>query len=220
MKNLAFLYENLPADYKLRTSEMLEFLAFQGHFVMPRNAVFIEILPLLSEKLTQDLADYLAFLDTKIEKEISPEEKAEKALSLAKRLVLNLQKMPAESLENLRNELKKMIPQPDSTVMLKLGSGAYPEERETSVGIFVAIQSVRTTEETLDFQHFFENVFRLAQNKPFELLDSVLSEFESESEPEYWLTSIPASKMYEGLYGLHFSLKGRLNLSNVENEGE
>ncbi len=217
MQNLPFLYENLPANLKTQAFEILEFWAFQGHLSIPKHASFVEILPLLPEKLRNDLADYLRFLESKIEKTINAEEKAAKAHLLAQKVLQELDKMPKESIDSLKTELKKMIPQADSTVMLKIGSGAYEEERETSVGIFIGVQNVQTAE-TIDLESYFTEVFRLAHIEKLEVLEEVLAEFEAEAEPEFWLTSIPASKIDEGLYGLHFSLRARLILTEKEYE--
>jgi len=209
MQNLAFLYENLPTEFKTKVNELLEFWAFQKHFLLSQQDSFPQILTLLPEKLKNDLTDYLAFLDTKIDKEIDPIQKKAKATLLAQKIVYYLEKMPAQEVENLKKELQKMTPQADSTVMLKIGSGIDQEDKETIVGIFIAIQSVQTSEEIV-LETFFENVLFLAKPKQIELLEKVLDEFEQESEEHYWLTFMPFSKIEGSLWGGQFTIHGKL----------
>ncbi|TAH22689.1 MAG: hypothetical protein EAZ08_00185 [Cytophagales bacterium] len=131
-------------------------------------------------------------------------------VELTKKLVELLEQVPIEVCEAHQRELLKIMPTEKSEVILKIGSGTFPEEHERSIGIFVQISHAEPASKEYSLTMLWQTILQSSTHDDLEFLDKILDSFESEASTPYEMRFTPAVFVREHIGCSHFSLIGKI----------
>lgn len=131
-------------------------------------------------------------------------------VDLTEKLLLILEKIDEESRTILQDELMKVVPSEESEVILKAGGGRFPDDNEWNIGIFVQVTPPQTNPEPQTLDLLIRNIVQLAETDTLEVVDEVLTGFET-ALPPYKFLYTDAQMVNETIGAFHFSLIGKLN---------
>jgi len=121
-----------------------------------------------------------------------------------------LAQTPTEQQEGLREELLKMLPQEGSEVKLKIGSGIYPEDNESSMGIFVEIHHAQKSIENYDLLGIWQMILSNTEDKYLKELEEMLDFFTKDAVQPYQLGFNPTVYTAPTIGCAYFRLTGKI----------
>ena len=196
------IFEMLPLGARSKAFEMLEFLAYRSGLQVRKESRFVEIFAQLSQHYADEMEAYLRFLLEKDKAKFAQNTRVEILEYVVNKIMQHLKKVPASNLQTLQNTLKKIYPQKDTEVLLKIGSSANPENFS-----FYILLSHTQEVENIALIDFFEQLFERTLTHQLDLLKHILDDFSAENDAEYFLTFMPITHLDDGLVAFQFSLK-------------
>lgn len=108
---------------------------------------------------------------------ICQKRKPKKTNAISQKITAILAQTPIEQQERLREELLKMLPQAGSEVKLKIGNGIYPEDNESSMGIFVEVHHAQKVVENYDLLAIWQIILSHTKDEYLKELEKMLDFF-------------------------------------------